>query len=110
MLKNERKGKVCFRFSYFVFRVSFTKQALPLCHMKNKGLWFLAGFLLFVTGVVSLILQMVGVNLAFLSFLEWPGRLFAFVAKLVMALSGVFIVIMANTDWEKEYKESSMPE
>jgi hypothetical protein len=76
--------------------------------MKNKGLWILAGFLLFVLGVISLILQMVGVNLAFLSFLEWPGRLFAFVTKVVMALAGVFIVIMANTDWERERQESGV--
>jgi uncharacterized membrane protein len=75
--------------------------------MKRKGLWMLLGFLLFVTGFTAVVLQMVGVSWYFLSFLELPGRLFAFVAKVVMLLAGIIIIVLANTDWEQEKRESS---
>jgi hypothetical protein len=74
--------------------------------MKNKGLWLLAGFLLVIFGVTALVLQLVGVRWVFLSFLELGGRLWAFVAKLVMIIAGVIIIVFANTDWERERRES----
>lgn len=75
--------------------------------MKNKGYWLLLGYVLFTLGLTALIMQMVGVQWAFLSFLEWGGRLLAFVAKIIMVLAGVLIITIANTDWERERKESS---
>jgi len=75
--------------------------------MKNKGYWLLLGYVLFTLGLTALIMQMVGVQWAFLSFLEWGGRLLAFVAKIVMVLAGVLIITIANTDWERERRESS---
>lgn len=75
--------------------------------MKNKGLWRLIGFLLFMLGITSLIMQLVGIRWAFLTFLEIPGRLFAFVAKVLMVMAGVLIVVWTNTDWERERRESS---
>jgi hypothetical protein len=52
---------------------------------------------------------MVGTQWVFLGFLELPGRLFAFVFKILMVLAGVLITVFANTDWERERKESSEP-
>jgi hypothetical protein len=77
--------------------------------MKNKGLWQLFGFLLLVFGFTALVLQMVGTQWVFLGFLEIPGRLFAFVFKIVMVLAGILITVLANTDWERERQESSEP-
>lgn len=77
-----------------------------ILHMKNKGLWTLAGFLMIVLGMTAIILQMVGVNWYFLSFLEIPGRLFAFVAKLLLIFAGAIVVVLARTDWEKERQDS----
>ncbi len=74
--------------------------------MKNKGLYKLLGFTLFIFGFTSLVLQMVGVQWAFLTFLEIPGRLFAFIFKIFMVLAGLILVVVANTDWENERKES----
>jgi Na+(H+)/acetate symporter ActP len=74
--------------------------------MKNKGRWMLAGFLLVVFGLTSLILQMVGAQWAFLRFLEIPGRLFAFVAEIIMVMAGFIIFILAKTDWNQEREES----
>lgn len=75
--------------------------------MKNKGYWLLLGYTLFTLGLTALIMQMVGVQWAFLFFLEWGGRLVAFVAKIIMTLAGALIIVMANTDWERERRESS---
>ncbi len=77
--------------------------------MKNKGYWLLLGFLLVVFGFTGLVLQMVGTQWVFLGFLELPGRLFAFVFKIVMVLAGVLITVFANTDWARERQESNEP-
>ena len=75
--------------------------------MKNKGYWTLLGFLLIVFGFTAIILQMVGVSWYFLTFLEWGGRLFAFVAKILMVMAGVLIIVFSGTDWARERQESS---
>jgi hypothetical protein len=49
---------------------------------------------------------MIGVQWAFLTFLEIPGRLFAFVAKIVMVIGGFVVIVLARTDWERERRES----
>lgn len=75
--------------------------------MKNKPYWTLLGLLLFIFGFTALVLQMVGVSWWFLQFLDLGGRLFAFVAKILMLLAGVLLIVFANTDWERERQESS---
>jgi uncharacterized membrane protein len=75
--------------------------------IKNRGLWVLAGFLLFVFGITALFLQLVGVSWYVLSFLEIPGRLFALTAKIAMVMIGVLVVVLAQTNWDREMRESS---
>lgn len=77
--------------------------------MKNKGLWTLLGFALVITGFTAIILQLVGTQWVFLNFLEKPGRLFAFVAKIVMLIAGFVTIVLARTDWARERRESSEP-
>ena len=77
--------------------------------MKNRNTWIIAGFLLLIFGITSIILQLVGVHWAFLKFLEIPGRLFSFMAKIIMAAAGIIMIVLANTDWERERRESSEP-
>lgn len=74
--------------------------------MKNKGLWLLLGFVLIIVGLTAIFLQLNGMLWSFLSLLEKPGRLFAFVAKVVMVMAGFAIVALADTDWEREKRES----
>lgn len=74
--------------------------------MKNKGLWLLLGFLLLLFGLTAAALQVVGAQWVFLAFLELPGHLFAFVVKILMAMAGVYLIVIANTDWDRERKES----
>ncbi len=70
---------------------------------KNAGL--IAGFLLIVLGLTSLILTLVGIHWAFLGWIEKLGGLFAFVFKILMVIAGAVVFIMARTDWEQERKE-----
>lgn len=73
----------------------------------NKGLFTLIGFILFIIGFVSLVLSMIGLQLAFLTWLDAPGRLFGFVARLVMIIGGIVLVALAQIDWERERAESA---
>lgn len=73
--------------------------------MKNKGAITLIGFLLFVFGFTAMLLQMVGVSWYFLQFLEWGGRLFALIAKILMTIVGILLIVIANTDWDRERRE-----
>lgn len=74
--------------------------------MKNKGLWLLLGFSLLIFGLTAIFLQIVGTQWVFLNWLEKPGHLFAFVAKVIMVMAGFAIVAIANTDWERDRRES----
>ncbi|MCB0534136.1 MAG: hypothetical protein KDD14_18175, partial [Saprospiraceae bacterium] len=69
--------------------------------MKNKGRWIILGLLLVLIGISALTLQLVGSQWVFLEFLERPGRLFAFVAKIILVMAGFIIIAVANTDWER---------
>lgn len=60
------------------------------------------GLLLVIVGITALVLQLVGTQWVFLQFLEKPGRLFAFVIKIVFVMAGFIIIALANTDWEQE--------
>ncbi len=75
--------------------------------MKNKGRWIVFGLLLVIVGLTAMILQLVGAQWAFLQFLELPGRLFAFVAKVIMVMAGFIIIALANTNWDRDRRESS---
>ena len=60
------------------------------------------GFLLVGTGLLALILSLVGVKLSFLVWLDSSSRLFGFVAKLVMIIVGFIMIYVAQTDLEQE--------
>jgi len=74
--------------------------------MKNKGRWIILGLVLVLAGVTAMVLQLVGAQWVFLQFLEKPGRLFAFVTKVIMVMAGFIIIALANTDWEQDRRES----
>lgn len=70
--------------------------------MKNKGLFTLIGFVLFISGLLSLVLSFVGIELAYLQWLSIFGNLGAFLAKIVMVILGVVIVVVARSDEDFE--------
>ncbi len=72
----------------------------------NKTLLTVAGFFLFTFGFLSLVLSMIGVQLAFLAWLDKIGALFAFIIRILMVLAGIILVALAQTDWARERAES----
>jgi hypothetical protein len=58
----------------------------------------LLGFSLFLIGMVSLILSLVGIRLTILSPIDELGFLWASVIKLVMVLSGLILVYFLQSD------------
>lgn len=73
---------------------------------KYKIAGIVTGMTLLIVGISALILSLVGVHWYFLSWLEAPGRLFAFLFKLFLALAGAVIFFVSNVDWERERRES----
>ena len=66
------------------------------------------GFVLFVLGITSLTMTLVGARWAFLSFIDLTSvPLLGFILRILMILGGVLCVVFANTNWEKERAESS---
>ncbi|MCB0550348.1 MAG: hypothetical protein KDD19_22455 [Phaeodactylibacter sp.] len=68
----------------------------------NKGIFSLLGFLLAALGFLSIVLSLVGVQFSFLTWLDSFGRLFGFVAKLVMIIAGILILHIAQSDFKGE--------
>jgi len=69
---------------------------------KYKGWWTVAGFLLLTIGFLALVLSMVGIQFAFLTWLDAIGPLFGFVMRILMMLAGIVIIYMAQTDFRGE--------
>ncbi len=68
---------------------------------KRKGLWSLIGFLLMGLGLMSLIFSMVGMQFAFMQWIDVAGRMAGFLFRLVMIIAGIVILYLASTDFEE---------
>lgn len=73
--------------------------------MSKKGILAIIGFSLFITGFLALFLMLVGVQLSFLTWIDAPGKLFGFLIRIGMILSGAVIIFLSQTDWKKEEPE-----
>lgn len=69
---------------------------------KNRGWITLVGFLLTGTGFLALALSMVGLKLSFLTWIDAPGPLVGFLLRLIMIVSGIVIIYLAQTDFKGE--------
>lgn len=69
---------------------------------KYNGWITLIGFLLAGSGFLALVLSLVGVKLAWLTWIDAPGPLFGFIARLMMILIGIVIIYLAQTDFRGE--------
>ncbi len=63
--------------------------------------WMLIGFLMFLTGILSLIFIMVGLKIDFLSFIYNKG-IFTILIQLFLMLGGIVIVYMSRTAREED--------
>ncbi len=70
--------------------------------MTRKNLFAIIGFSMFIIGFLALVLMMVGVKLSFLTWIDAPGRLFGFIARLLMIIVGIMIIYFSQTNWRQE--------
>ncbi len=66
--------------------------------MKNKGWLTLLGFTLFFTGIISIVLSIIGVNFAIFRLLAKTSGMLSFIFYLILMLSGLMLVIIPNTN------------
>ena len=66
--------------------------------MSKRALYTLIGFLLFILGTLTLLIELVGLSFGFMGFLDIFGRLGAFVIKISLILVGFVIVAVANNN------------
>jgi hypothetical protein len=67
--------------------------------LKNKTFWTIVGFLLAGTGLIALILSLVGVQLVGLAWLGKISGLLAFVVHLLMVMGGFVLVYLMRTNF-----------
>lgn len=64
----------------------------------SKAIYSIIGFILFVLGFLALVLQMVGVQIAFLTWLDnWGGGTGLFL-RVLMIVAGLVIVIVTRSN------------
>ncbi|MCE2769919.1 MAG: hypothetical protein LW711_08005 [Saprospiraceae bacterium] len=66
---------------------------------KYKNLLTILGFLLVVTGFLSMIVSVVGLKFSFLLFLESWGSLVGFVLKLLIIMIGFILTYLGQTNF-----------
>ena len=69
--------------------------------MSKTG-WTIIGFLMFMLGFTSLILQAVGLQFTFLMWLDAFGSGWGFLFRLIILITGLVVVYLVQTDWEEE--------
>lgn len=60
------------------------------------------GFICLFVGIVSLFLNLVGVDLFFLTWLYELGGLISFGVRLSLVVIGLTLIYVGQTDWERE--------
>lgn len=66
----------------------------------NKSWVTLLGFLLFLLGMVSIALSLVGVKLALLVFIDAFGRGIGFAIRLLMVIVGIMLIVISRSEFD----------
>ncbi|THH40386.1 hypothetical protein [Neolewinella litorea] len=69
---------------------------------KHSTTLTVIGFLLLFLGLISLLLNFVGVDIFFLTWLYELGVGISFIVRLLMVIGGIILIYLAQTDWEQE--------
>ena len=65
----------------------------------KKILLNITAFLLFLMGFLALVLQLVGIKLVYLNWIESFGAFTGFVIKLLLITFGILILVIANSNF-----------
>jgi len=91
-------------FLVFPILIFFAFKSKNGSSKAQKNLWVIIGFVLFVIGVVSVVINLVGLNFGFLQWADTMGQLGAFLFKVTMIFIGVVLVVLVNSN-EDSYDE-----
>lgn len=69
----------------------------------NKGLISLVGFILFIIGTLALVLSLVGIKFAFLTWIDAFGGGFGLLIRLAMIVIGIVIIVVTRSDFEGKH-------
>ena len=69
--------------------------------IKNRALFTTLGFVMAGTGLLAIIVSLVGLDLSLLSWLKYFGSTGAFVVKILMMLLGVVLIYVAQVDLDE---------
>ncbi|MBK6372528.1 MAG: hypothetical protein IPF67_04605 [Saprospiraceae bacterium] len=69
--------------------------------MRKKDLYTLIGFILFATGLTSIILNVVGVEWFLLQWMSGIPSLLGFMIKLIMIVGGLVIIYLNKINWRE---------
>lgn len=75
--------------------------------MKPRHIVLILGFLLFVTGVISLVLIMIGANLSFLAWIDSPGSPRGIIIRILMIGGGLMMAYLALNPIKDENNDQS---
>lgn len=67
-----------------------------------KSFYTVLGFLLFLFGILSIILNLVGLQFVFLTWIDNFGRLGAFILRIVMMLAGIILMYLNLVNWRQD--------
>ncbi|CAH1001564.1 hypothetical protein LEM8419_02467 [Neolewinella maritima] len=70
--------------------------------LKHSTTLTVIGFILFFLGLVSILLNLVGVDIFFLSWLYTYSVALSFAVRLAMIIGGVVLIYVGQTDWSRE--------
>lgn len=75
--------------------------------MKLRHLLTILGFLLFVTGVLSTVLVLIGANLSYLTWIDQPGSPRGIIIRILMIGGGLVLAYMSLNPAEDEGDDAS---
>ncbi|NBB88252.1 MAG: hypothetical protein GVX96_00490 [Bacteroidetes bacterium] len=67
--------------------------------MKKRSLGALIGFLLLAIGLISIVLNMTGLQLDFMSFMQYLSEGLGFLIYILMMISGGIIMYLSLSNW-----------
>lgn len=69
---------------------------------KSRTIMTACGFFLFFFGMYALILSLVGVQVSFLTWIDYWGGLMGLLIRLVMIITGLLLAVMAKGNFSGE--------
>ncbi|MTB51818.1 hypothetical protein [Lewinella sp. W8] len=70
--------------------------------LKHSATLTVVGFVLLFVGILTLFLNMVGVDLVFMKWLYETNPALSFIIRLVMVIAGLIMIYVGQTDWDRE--------